>query len=77
MNPLEQQVWAAAFANEYARLLASQTHHAVFGTDAARHADFAVLKMREALCGPNSPDHLPEAENWSAVEDLGIPASRK
>ncbi len=70
MTELEQQVWAAAYANEFAKVrkyYASIAHVGNYGIDnidgyeCGAVADVAVLKLREALCGPGG-DLLPVKE---------------
>ena len=70
MTPLEEKVWAAAYANEfnyYRRLYHDNAGHQytiddISGFACAEVADVAVEKLREALTGENAPYLLPVQE---------------
>lgn len=68
MTSLEQQVWAAAYAAEFARESAFRQAHAGYPIDAisgfscAEIADVAVIKLREALTGDDREYLLPVKE---------------
>ena len=68
---LERMVWAAAYANEFARSLdfiltykSNQTIDNVSGFACAEIADVAVEKLREALTGDDKEYLLPVKEGW-------------
>lgn len=71
MGGLERMVWAAAYANEFARSLdfilkykSNQTIDNVSGFSCAEIADVAVEKLREALTGDDREYLLPVKEGW-------------